>query len=269
MKQVFRRVIDRRGRVEHPRTPRAAHGPGPGAGAEPLLADQLRHRVRARWPRPPWSWPSRRSPTPGCATSSSRPFSSTGMAQTARRVWHEMITPAGDRLQRRRGRAWRRRERRGLQGRPDRRVRGDRPRRDRGTRRSTTSCRSRTTSTCGTPAFVTVGGIAMQALRRADLQFGETVAIYGLGLVGQLAARIAQAAGCVVVGIDVNPKANELALESGCVARRQPQRPGLEAADPRLHRQARRRRDDHLRQLGLLRDRSTPRWRSPADRAGS
>ena len=30
-------------------------------------------------------------------------------------------------------------------------------------------------------AFVTVGGIAMQALRRADLQFGETVAIYGLG----------------------------------------------------------------------------------------
>jgi predicted dehydrogenase len=64
-------------------------------------------------------------------------------------------------------------------------------------------------------AFVTVGGIAMQSLRRADLKFGETVAIYGLGLVGQLCASIAKAAGCVVVGIDINPKANELARAAG------------------------------------------------------
>ena len=42
----------------------------------------------------------------------------------------------------------------------------------------------------------------MQSLRRADLKFGEVVAIYGLGLVGQLCASIAKAAGCVVVGID-------------------------------------------------------------------
>src|SRR5580704_18866394 len=62
-------------------------------------------------------------------------------------------------------------------------------------------------------AFVTVGGIAMQSLRRADLKFGETVAVYGLGLVGQLCARIARAAGCVVVGIDINPAANALATE--------------------------------------------------------
>ena len=64
-------------------------------------------------------------------------------------------------------------------------------------------------------AFVTVGGIAMQSLRRADLKFGETVAVYGLGLVGQLCASIAKAAGCVVVGIDINPKANELATAAG------------------------------------------------------
>jgi predicted dehydrogenase len=64
-------------------------------------------------------------------------------------------------------------------------------------------------------AFVTVGGIAMQSLRRADVQFGETVAIYGLGLVGQLCARIARAAGCVVVGIDINPRANDLARQAG------------------------------------------------------
>jgi polar amino acid transport system substrate-binding protein len=64
-------------------------------------------------------------------------------------------------------------------------------------------------------AFVTVGGIATQALRRAEPQFGEVVAIYGLGLVGQLCARIAIAAGCVVVGIDINPAANALAAAAG------------------------------------------------------
>jgi predicted dehydrogenase/threonine dehydrogenase-like Zn-dependent dehydrogenase len=64
-------------------------------------------------------------------------------------------------------------------------------------------------------AFVTVGGIAIHALRRADLQFGEVVAVYGLGLVGQLCARVAKAAGCVVVGIDIDPRANELAAGAG------------------------------------------------------
>ena len=64
-------------------------------------------------------------------------------------------------------------------------------------------------------AFVTVGGIAIQGLRRADVQFGETVAVYGLGLVGQICARIALAAGCVVVGIDIDPRANERASSAG------------------------------------------------------
>jgi predicted dehydrogenase/threonine dehydrogenase-like Zn-dependent dehydrogenase len=64
-------------------------------------------------------------------------------------------------------------------------------------------------------AFVTVGGIAMQSLRRADLKFGEVVAVYGLGLVGQLCASIAKAAGCVVVGIDISQKANDLATANG------------------------------------------------------
>ena len=64
-------------------------------------------------------------------------------------------------------------------------------------------------------AFVTVGGIAMQSLRRADVQFGETVAIYGLGLVGQLCTRIACSAGCVVVGIDINPATHDLARAAG------------------------------------------------------
>lgn len=64
-------------------------------------------------------------------------------------------------------------------------------------------------------AFVTVGGIAIQALRRADIQFGEVIAVYGLGLVGQLCAMIAKAAGCVVVGIDINATRNQIAEASG------------------------------------------------------
>jgi len=64
-------------------------------------------------------------------------------------------------------------------------------------------------------AFVTVGGIVIQSLRRADLKFGEVVAIYGLGLLGQICAMIAKAAGCVVVGIEVNETRNELARKNG------------------------------------------------------
>jgi predicted dehydrogenase/NADPH:quinone reductase-like Zn-dependent oxidoreductase len=64
-------------------------------------------------------------------------------------------------------------------------------------------------------AFVTVGGIALQSLRRAELVLGEVVAVYGLGLVGQLCVQLAKAAGCVVVGIDVDEQRNRLGLRAG------------------------------------------------------
>ncbi|MEE8525283.1 MAG: bi-domain-containing oxidoreductase, partial [Thermoanaerobaculia bacterium] len=64
-------------------------------------------------------------------------------------------------------------------------------------------------------AFVTVGGIAIQSLRRAAVEFGEVVAVYGLGLVGQLCAMIARAAGCVVIGIDLDDERNRTARELG------------------------------------------------------
>ena len=64
-------------------------------------------------------------------------------------------------------------------------------------------------------AFVTVGGIAIQALRRAEIQFGETVAVYGLGLLGQVCAMVAKAAGCIVVGVDINEERNNLARDGG------------------------------------------------------
>lgn len=64
-------------------------------------------------------------------------------------------------------------------------------------------------------AFVTVGGIAIHALRRAEPQFGEIVAIQGLGLVGQLALVAARSAGLVTIGIDVHPGRLELARSLG------------------------------------------------------
>ena len=47
-------------------------------------------------------------------------------------------------------------------------------------------------------AFTTVGAIALQGLRLARAELGETVAIIGMGLVGLLAAQLARASGCQV-----------------------------------------------------------------------
>ena len=67
-------------------------------------------------------------------------------------------------------------------------------------------------------AFATLGAIAINGFRRAELQVGATVAVIGLGLVGQLAVRIARAAGCRVLGVDLDPKLVELAGRGGAEA---------------------------------------------------
>ena len=64
-------------------------------------------------------------------------------------------------------------------------------------------------------AFVTLGAIAMQGIRRAELSAGEKVAVVGLGLLGQLAARILKAYGHSVVVIDIDSKKIEFAKGSG------------------------------------------------------
>jgi polar amino acid transport system substrate-binding protein len=66
--------------------------------------------------------------------------------------------------------------------------------------------------------FTTLGAIAMQGVRQSDARLGETVAVIGLGLVGQLTAQILKAAGCAVLGIDVSAEACELATKCGCAA---------------------------------------------------
>jgi predicted dehydrogenase/threonine dehydrogenase-like Zn-dependent dehydrogenase len=64
-------------------------------------------------------------------------------------------------------------------------------------------------------AFVTVGAIALQGVRIAEVQLGETCVVIGLGLVGQLTVQLLKAAGCRVFGIDVAPDKVELARVSG------------------------------------------------------
>lgn len=64
-------------------------------------------------------------------------------------------------------------------------------------------------------AFTTVGAIALQGVRTAEVSVGETVLVIGLGLVGQLTAQILKAAGCTVVGIDVEEWKVGLAIELG------------------------------------------------------
>ena len=64
-------------------------------------------------------------------------------------------------------------------------------------------------------AFVTVGAIALQGVRIADVRLGEACVVIGLGLVGQLTVQLLKAAGCRVFGIDVAPDKIELACAAG------------------------------------------------------
>lgn len=64
-------------------------------------------------------------------------------------------------------------------------------------------------------AFVTVGAIALQGVRRADVKLGEWVVVYGLGLVGQLAVQLLIAAGARVIGVDISESRINLAKECG------------------------------------------------------
>ncbi|HEX6507528.1 MAG TPA: bi-domain-containing oxidoreductase [Chloroflexota bacterium] len=67
-------------------------------------------------------------------------------------------------------------------------------------------------------AFATLGAIALQGMRLAEVQLGETVAVIGLGLLGQLTVQMLRAAGCVVVGMDILEARADLARQSGAHA---------------------------------------------------
>src|SRR6476659_2092631 len=67
-------------------------------------------------------------------------------------------------------------------------------------------------------AFATVGAIAMQGVRRAEVQLGETACVVGLGLVGQLVVRLLVAAGVRVVGVDTVEERCQMAEKAGAIA---------------------------------------------------
>lgn len=66
-------------------------------------------------------------------------------------------------------------------------------------------------------AFATVGAIAMQGVRRGEVQLGETACVIGLGLVGQLVVRLLAAAGVRVVGVDTVPARCRMAEKAGAL----------------------------------------------------
>jgi predicted dehydrogenase/threonine dehydrogenase-like Zn-dependent dehydrogenase len=67
-------------------------------------------------------------------------------------------------------------------------------------------------------AFATVASVALHGLRLADVEPGSRVAVIGLGLVGQLVARLARASGCDVAAIDVSDYPVERARQAGALA---------------------------------------------------
>ncbi len=64
-------------------------------------------------------------------------------------------------------------------------------------------------------AFVTLGAIALQGVRTALPQVGETVVVLGLGLIGQLTVQILRAAGCQILAVDLEAAKVRLAEQLG------------------------------------------------------
>jgi predicted dehydrogenase/threonine dehydrogenase-like Zn-dependent dehydrogenase len=67
-------------------------------------------------------------------------------------------------------------------------------------------------------AATTVGAVALHGVRTADVKLGDVVGVIGLGLLGQLTVQILKAAGCRVVGMDIDRSRVELALRLGADA---------------------------------------------------
>jgi len=64
-------------------------------------------------------------------------------------------------------------------------------------------------------AFAPIAAIGLQGIRLAQPTLGETVVVYGLGLIGLLCVQLLRANGCVVIGIDRAPSRLKLAERFG------------------------------------------------------
>ncbi|OAA19004.1 hypothetical protein UG55_10952 [Frankia sp. EI5c] len=73
----------------------------------------------------------------------------------------------------------------------------------------------------GDAAFATIASIALHGLRLAEVGPGSKVVVVGLGLLGQLAARLAIASGCDVAGVDLADLPLRTATAHGVLALRE------------------------------------------------
>ncbi|MGW6277598.1 bi-domain-containing oxidoreductase [Kribbella sp. NPDC055071] len=83
-------------------------------------------------------------------------------------------------------------------------------------------------------AFSTVGAIAMQGVRQAEVQLGDTAVVIGLGLVGQLVVRLLVAAGVRVFGIDTVAERCRMAEKAGALACSSPDEAGVASLERSL-----------------------------------
>ncbi len=69
-------------------------------------------------------------------------------------------------------------------------------------------------------AFATLGAVALHGIRTSRAEIGDIVAVIGLGLMGQITMQLLKAAGCRVVGMDIDHTKVALARDLGadCVA---------------------------------------------------
>ena len=66
-------------------------------------------------------------------------------------------------------------------------------------------------------AFVTLGSIALEALRRSGRTLGETIVVFGCGVLGVLITMLARAAGIYIIAVDPDPERRNVAAASGAM----------------------------------------------------
>jgi predicted dehydrogenase/threonine dehydrogenase-like Zn-dependent dehydrogenase len=67
-------------------------------------------------------------------------------------------------------------------------------------------------------SFATLGAVALHGIRNAEVKLGELVAVIGLGLLGHLTVQLLKAAGCRVLGMDIDQSRATLATHLGADA---------------------------------------------------
>ncbi len=64
-------------------------------------------------------------------------------------------------------------------------------------------------------SFSTVASVGLHGLRQADIRIGSKIVVVGMGLIGQMTARMAAASGCDVLGIDLDQRLLDLGEQHG------------------------------------------------------